>query len=190
MEKLCRKYGTLLIIDEVQTGMGRTGKFFAYEHFEINPDIVTIAKGLGGGVPIGAVLASEEVAGAFAPGNHGSTFGGNPLACAAAIAVLDEIDENKLVAKAKSLGNFFKVNLENCKTDSGKIKEIRGIGLMIGIELDGCNAQKVKLMLMEKGYLVNSIGNSVIRILPPLIIEEPEIKKFCDDLNSILKNYS
>jgi len=185
-KKMCEKSGALLIIDEVQTGIGRTGKFFAYEHHGIKPDIVTAAKGLGGGVPIGAVLASKEVASAFAPGDHGSTFGGNPLACAAALAVLEEINNNNLIGNAEKLGNVLKTKLEAIKNKSGKIKQVRGKGLMIGIELDGLNAQEVKFSLMEKGYLVNSIGSSVIRILPPLIISESEINLFCEDLNFIL----
>jgi len=185
-KKMCEKSGALLIIDEVQTGIGRTGKFFAYEHHGIMPDIVTTAKGLGGGVPIGAVLASAKVASAFAPGDHGSTFGGNPLACSAALAVLEEINNNNLISQAEKLGNVLKTKLEDIKNNSGKIKQIRGKGLMVGIELDGFNAQEVKFSLMEKGYLVNSIGNSVIRILPPLTINELEINLFCEDLNFIL----
>ncbi len=187
--KMCEKSGALLIIDEVQTGIGRTGKFFAYEHYGIIPDIVTVAKGLGGGVPIGAVLATGKVASAFSPGDHGSTFGGNPLACAAALAVIEEIKRYNLIEQAGILGNILKSKLGDVKNNTGKIKEIRGAGLMIGIELDGCNAQKIKIELMKNGYLVNSIGNSVIRILPPLIIEESEISLFCKELDLILTGY-
>lgn len=185
--KLCSQYSTLLIIDEVQTGIGRTGRFFAYEHYGIFPDIVTVAKALGGGMPIGGVLASENAASAFSPGDHGTTFGGNPLACAASLAVLDEIIQNDLIKKAESTGRIFKDNLENIKKITDKIKEVRGMGLMIGIELNDGNAVKIKTDLLEKGYLVNSIGESIIRILPPLVITQEHAVSFCNALQAILE---
>ncbi|MHB1454351.1 MAG: acetylornithine/succinylornithine family transaminase [Saccharofermentanales bacterium] len=184
---LCRKHGALLILDEVQTGMGRCGTFFAYEQFGITPDIVTIAKGLGGGFPIGALLASDGVASAFAPGDHGSTFGGNPLACAAALAVLQEYGSNGLTAKAAASGDYFRSALEEVAASSGKIAEIRGMGLMIGIVLKDPDAAGIKSRLLADGYLVNSIGGSVIRLLPPLIIEDHQIDAFCRTLLEELK---
>lgn len=189
VSKCCREKGALLIIDEVQTGMGRTGTFFAYEQSGISPDIVTTAKGLGGGVPIGAVLASDKVASGFAPGDHGTTFGGNPLACAAALAVLDEMDKCNLMLKATEMGDYFVGSLGKIQKDTGLIVELRGKGLMIGIVLSGKNAVEVKIKCLEKGYLVNSIGDSVIRLLPPLIIEKDHVDVFCSDFEAILKSF-
>lgn len=183
----CRKNGALLIIDEVQTGMGRTGTFFAYEQYGIVPDMVTMAKGLAGGVPIGALLAKEEVAMGFAPGSHGSTFGGNPLACAAALAVLEEYEEKHLVETAKNIGAYFKERLESIGDRTGWIKEVRGTGLMIGIVLDGPYAVKVKEACLSKGYLVNAIGSGVIRLLPPLILQKEDIDLFCADFEAVLE---
>lgn len=182
----CKKTGALLIIDEVQTGMGRTGSFFAYEQYNIVPDMVSLAKGLGGGVPIGVLIAKDSVANGFVPGDHGTTFGGNPLACAAALAVLDEYDQKHLVEAAKSMGDYFKDALGAIREKTGLIKEIRGKGLMIGIELVNPNAVKVKERFLEKGYLVNSIGSNVIRLLPPLILQKDDIDIFCKDFVEIL----
>jgi len=182
----CKKHGALLIIDEVQTGMGRTGSFFAYEQYGIVPDMVTMAKGLAGGVPIGALLAKGSVACGFVPGDHGSTFGGNPLACAAALAVLDEYEEKQLVNAAKSNGAYFKEALETVAKETGLIKEIRGKGLMIGVELIHPDAVKIKEQCFAKGYLVNSVGSSVIRLLPPLILQKADIDLFCKDFKEII----
>lgn len=183
----CRRTGALLIIDEIQTGMGRTGTFFTYEQYGILPDMVTLAKGLGGGVPIGALIASGDAAAGFAPGDHGSTFGGNPLACAAALAVLAEFEEKHLVAAAEDMGDYFRNKLEKIKEKTGLIKELRGKGLMIGIILASSDAVNVKKACLKKGYLVNSIGNDVIRLLPPLIIKKSHIDAFCKDFAVILK---
>lgn len=182
----CKKTGALLIIDEVQTGMGRTGTFFAYEQYGICPDIVTLAKGLAGGVPIGAMLASETTASAFAPGDHGTTFGGNPLACAAALAVLEEYEEFNLVTAARRNGQYFADALNKVKLLTGKIREVRGKGLMIGIELTEPVAAKIKEKCFLKGYLVNSVGTTVIRLLPPLIISEEDIDSFCNDFAAVI----
>ena len=185
-EELCRETGARLIIDEIQTGMGRTGRFFASELYGIRPDIITLAKGLGGGMPIGAVLANEDSAAGFEPGDHGSTFGGNPLACAAACAVLDEYEESHLVQQAETLGSKFQAALHDLAGQSSKIKEVRGAGLMIGIELAVPEAVTVKTMLMEKGYLVGSIADNILRLLPPLIIEENVIAPFTQTLRECL----
>jgi len=184
--RCCAKNGALLIIDEVQTGMGRTGSFFAYQQYGIVPDMATMAKGLGGGVPIGALLAKEDIAAGFAPGDHGTTFGGNPLACTAALAVLEEYEEKQLVAAAKEVGDYFKACLEEVGKKTNRIKEIRGKGLMIGIELILPDAVRVKERCLAKGYLVNSIGTGVIRLLPPLILQKNEIDLFCVDFAGIL----
>ncbi len=183
---ICRQTGALLIIDEIQTGMGRTGKFFSFEHFKLKPDITTLAKGLGGGVPIGCVLASNEVSQSFSPGDHGTTFGGNPLACSAGLAVLEKIKNSDLVNKASAMGDYFRENLENIMQTTKKITQIRGRGLMIGIKLSEPNAVKVKDELFRKGYLVNSIGDDILRVLPPLIIKKVHIEVFCKDLEKIL----
>lgn len=183
----CRKAGALLIIDEIQTGMGRTGTFFAYEQYGVIPDMVTLAKGLAGGIPIAALIASEDAASGFTPGDHGSTFGGNPLACAAALAVLEEYDEKHLVDAAKEAGAYFKKALEKIREKTGLIKDVRGKGLMIGIKLSNPNAVDIKKACLDRGYLVNSIGNDVIRLLPPLIIKKSHIDAFCRDFSEILK---
>ncbi len=182
----CKANGALLIIDEVQTGMGRTGSFFAYQQHGIVPDMATMAKGLGGGVPIGALLAKEDIAAGFGPGDHGTTFGGNPLACAAALAVLQEYEDRQLVTAAKETGSYFMSCLGKISKETGRIKEVRGKGLMIGIELVRPEAVRVKERCLAKGYLVNSVGTGVIRLLPPLILTQSEIDLFCVDFAAII----
>ncbi|HBP38654.1 MAG TPA: aspartate aminotransferase family protein, partial [Clostridiales bacterium] len=186
-EELCRQTGARLIIDEIQTGMGRTGSFLASQHYGIQPDIVTLAKGLAGGVPIGAIIANEDTASGFEPGDHGSTFGGNPLACAAALAVLDEYEATGLVEAAAIRGRQLQDALRGLASVQPMIKEIRGIGLMIGIELAQPHAAAIKLKLMAKGYLVGSVGASILRLLPPLILPESVIEPFITDLQDTLK---
>ncbi len=183
----CREKGALLIIDEVQTGMGRSGFFFAYEAYGIKPDIVTLAKGLGGGVPIGALIANEKAATGFEPGDHGSTFGGNPLACAAALAVLETYEAENLTAKAGQLGNCFRNALEQLKGSGVPIAEIRGMGLMIGIGLEHPIAAAVRSSLAEQGFLVGAVGATTLRLLPPLIITEADIDLFVSILTKTLK---
>ncbi len=186
VRELCTETGALLILDEVQTGIGRTGTLFAYEQFGIIPDILTTAKGLAGGVPIGAMLATENAASGFAPGDHGSTFGGNPLAAAAALAVLEEIDQRELMKNAKVVGDYLMKKLRQIQKRTGSIAEVRGMGLLIGIELSSPIAVEVRKMCFEKGYLVNSIGTSVIRIAPPLIISKRQAAAFISALSEIL----
>jgi acetylornithine/N-succinyldiaminopimelate aminotransferase len=185
--ELCRQTGARLIIDEIQTGMGRTGYFLASELYGIQPDIVTLAKGLAGGVPIGAVIANQETATGFAPGDHGSTFGGNPLACAAALAVLDTYETDHLVERAGQVGLVFRQALQQLAAETGLISEVRGAGLMIGVELTRPVATAVKVACLEKGYLIGSVGTNVLRLLPPLIIEEQPILDFVRDLANILR---
>ncbi len=185
--RLCQKTGTRLILDEIQTGLGRTGKFFAFEHYGIKPNIVTLAKGLAGGVPIGAVIADGNTAAGFKPGDHGSTFGGNPLACAAALAVLDTYEKDSLTAQAAQTGQLLLDQLKDLATSQPLLSQIRGKGLMIGIQLARPLALKVKQAFLEKGYLVGSVGDSIIRLLPPLILPQAEIKPFCQVLADILE---
>jgi len=188
IKKLCQEKGLLLIIDEVQTGIGRTGTLFCYEQYGITPDIMTLAKGLGGGVPIGAVLATNGAATGFELGDHGSTFGGNPLCCAAANAVLEIIAENQLCFNAGTVSEFIVSRLNQIKEKRGYIKEVRGMGLLIGIEFDErIMASGMRDALRNKGFLVSAIGKSVIRIAPPLIIKEAEAAKFCQAIDQVLK---
>ena len=187
VRKFCTANKILLIIDEVQTGVGRTGTFFAYEQYGIQPDIVTLAKGLAGGVPIGAVLANKAASTGFAPGDHGSTFGGNPLACAAALAVIEEIESKNLLGNSMNMGALLQKKLLNVAKKTKKISEVRGKGLLIGIELDSGSSAEVKMKLFEKGFLVSSIGSNVIRIAPPLIINRIHVYKFISALQDVLE---
>ena len=185
----CRDNGILLIIDEVQTGIGRTGMMFCYERYGITPDIVTLAKGLAGGVPIGAMLCSDEVATGFHVGDHGSTFGGNPLACAAANAVLDTIREDNILVNVNDMNVYLLDKLGKLKAKYDCITDIRGMGLLIGIEFDErISASQMMIELFQNGILVSSIGTSTIRIAPPLIIGKKEIDTFCKTLDKILQN--
>jgi acetylornithine/N-succinyldiaminopimelate aminotransferase len=169
------EFGILLMFDEVQTGMGRTGKLFAYEHSGVAPDVMALAKGLGGGFPIGACLASERVSAVMAPGTHGSTFGGNPLACAAANAVLDVMDE-KFLAHVREIGADLKARLAKLVAAfPGILKDVRGLGLMIGVEFDKPVNTDVVRALEAKGLLTVVAGNNVVRFVPPLIVDATHI---------------
>jgi len=176
VEELCRREGLLLIVDEVQTGLGRTGKFYGYQHFGIKPDIITLAKGLGGGFPIGCVIAREEVAQAFKPGSHGSTFGGNALACACAKVVIEKV--LKLLDHVEEVGNYFKERL----SPFGRVK---GRGLMLGLEREE-NCQEVVLKALERGLLINCTAERVIRFVPPLIIQKEHVDFAIEVLREIL----
>ncbi|MDI6864772.1 aspartate aminotransferase family protein [Thermodesulfovibrio yellowstonii] len=189
VREICDKNGILLILDEVQTGIGRTGKLFAYEHFGIEPDIMTLAKGLGAGIPIGAILTKEEIASAFTPKTHASTFGGNPVACASAVATLETVLENGyLLDYCQRMSRYFIKKLNSIKDKySEKIKEIRGIGLLIGVELT-FNATEIVKKCMERGLLIGTAGDgSVIRFTPPLIIEKENIDEAISILDKALK---
>ncbi|MEI8198861.1 MAG: acetylornithine transaminase [Eubacteriales bacterium] len=190
VREICTAAGVLLILDEVQTGTGRTGTFFAYEQFGIIPDILTTAKGLAGGVPIGAMLITEDAATAFVQGDHGTTFGGNPLAMTAALAVLDEIDRRDLLKHTQVVGAFIRKKLAQVQKKQGVISDIRGMGLLIGIELSGPIAVEVKKKCFEKGFLIGSIGANVLRIAPPLIISKREAAAFVSALSEILGSYT
>ena len=184
IRKICDEENILLIADEVQTGMGRTGKMFAYQHYNVEPDIMTLAKALGGGVPIGAVLAKNNVAEAFSPGDHGTTFGGNPFCTAAAIAVMDIFEEEKIVENSENMGKYFIEKLKNIPQKF--IGEIRGKGLMIGVEFNAPIAQAVKNKLFENHILVGAVHDDILRILPPLIIKKEEIDLFVEKLEKII----
>lgn len=184
IRKICDEENILLIADEVQTGMGRTGKMFAYQHYNVEPDIMTLAKALGGGVPIGAVLAKNNVAEAFSPGDHGTTFGGNPFCTAAAIAVMDIFEEEKIVENSENMGKYFIEKLKNMPHKF--IGEIRGKGLMIGVEFNAPIAQAVKNKLFENHILVGAVHDDILRILPPLIIKKEEIDLFVEKLEKII----
>lgn len=179
LRAICDKHDWLLMLDEVQTGNGRTGKYFAYQHYNWMPDVVTTAKGLGNGVPIGACLADSKVADVFQPGNHGSTFGGNPLACAAALATVTTIVDGGFVDNAAEMGSYLVQQFLQRLSDNEHVIEIRGMGLMIGIELDQECPQLVSQAL-DKGALINVTAGSVIRLLPPLIITQEEADKLVD----------
>ncbi len=185
--KLCRENNTLLIIDEVQTGIGRTGKMFAYEWYGIEPDIVTMAKGLGGGIPIGAFVAKAEVAAAFKPGDHGTTFGGNPLSARAGLVVVDELLNNGILENAAKVGEYFMAELKKLVGVCTKIKEVRGKSLIIGVALNGDISKEITAALRDKGFIVGTAGASVLRIVPPLILTEADADDFTAALKEVCK---
>jgi len=189
VRKLCDEHNILLIFDEVQCGMGRTGKLFAYQNYGVIPDVLTIAKGLGGGVPIGAVIANEK-ADVFEPSDHGSTFGGNPLACSAGITVMEEILKEGFLQRVQKLGDLLKNELEKMKRKFPTvIKEIRGIGLMIGMELNQLSAKEFAATCFEEGLLVVPAGNNTIRFLPPLTIKQKQIKEAMKIVQKVLEKF-
>ncbi|MCD6406631.1 acetylornithine transaminase [Candidatus Aerophobetes bacterium] len=172
--EICTEKDILLIFDEVQCGLGRTGKWFAYQHFGVEPDIMTLAKPLAAGLPIGACLAKKNIADIFSPGDHASTFGGGPLVTSVALEVLNIMEEEKLVEKAKEVGRYFREKLSSLKEKFPFIKEVRGKGLMLGMELD-IEGKPVMDKAREKGLLINVTKGKVLRFLPPLIIKKAEI---------------
>lgn len=182
---LCNKYDALLIFDEIQTGMGRTGSFYAYEMYGAAPDIVTLAKGLAGGVPIGAFVVTEKVAAAFHAGDHGSTFGGNPLACAAANVVLDTIADEDFLSTVKSVGAHFKRALMDLQEKFAEhITEVRGAGLILGMEMKHSkDAAAIARLMLERGVIINCTAGNVLRFIPPLIFTKNEV----DELIGILE---
>jgi len=178
------KYGTLLIFDEIQCGMGRTGELFAYEHYGIEPDIVTLAKALGGGLPLGAVLTSEAVSAAFGPGSHGSTFGGNPVCCAAGRAVLENVVEEGFLAHVKEMGTYLLEKLSVLADKYSFVQEIRGLGLMLGLELEFSGGEVVD-RCREKGLLINCAAKTVLRLLPPLNVTREQVDEAVAVLDSV-----
>lgn len=174
VREICDRHGLLLIFDEVQVGMGRTGKLFAYEHFGVTPDIMTLAKALAGGAPIGTMLARDKFAAAFVPGTHGSTFGGNPLVCAAAIATVRTILEDGLLSRCEEIGEYLTGELETLGRKYPFVREVRGVGLMIGMSLAVPGAEIVKKG-HERGVLLNVTHDTVLRFVPPLVVTRQEI---------------
>jgi acetylornithine/N-succinyldiaminopimelate aminotransferase len=174
LQELCNENEVILVVDEIQTGFGRTGKLFGYQHYPLKPDMITIAKALGGGFPIGALLTSTALSTHFEYGDHGTTFGGNPLACAASLATVRTILKDNLVEKAANTGKYFFDKLKPLKDRIPQINEIRGKGLMIGLELS-FPCRPVVLKMLEKGFIINCTADKVIRLLPPLIITKKEI---------------
>jgi len=188
LRRICDDNDWLLILDEIQTGMGRTGKWFAYQHNGILPDIMTLAKSLGNGVPIGACVASSKAAAVMKPGSHGSTFGGNPLACAAALAVIKTITQENLVERAASIGKLLQDKLSAAMGNVAGVSEIRGMGLMIGIQLEK-PCKQLMTEALHRGLLISVQSEHVIRLLPPLTINEEQIDTLTATLSSVVISF-
>jgi len=188
LRKICDEQGWLLMLDEVQCGLGRTGKWFAFQHTNIMPDVMTLAKGLGSGVPVGACLAAGKASGTFKPGNHGSTFGGNPLASTAALATLNIMEQDKLLAHTDKLGTWLKQQLQSRLGGLKGVVAVRGQGLILGIELDKPCGELVAKAL-EKGLIINVTADSVIRLLPSLIFSETEAQQLLDILCPLVTEF-
>jgi acetylornithine/N-succinyldiaminopimelate aminotransferase len=188
---LCDSTGALLLFDEIQSGMGRTGKWCAYQHYDIMPDITTLAKPIAGGIPMGAMLATEEAARAFTPGMHGTTFGGNPFACAVGIAAIDTIKRDNLLAHNTELGEYFLAELRNLAARHSSIKEARGLGLMIGLELHSADVAKSVQEAMMKTHhiLLNRTHDTVLRFLPPYLITRAHVDQTITALNNLLTQH-
>ena len=183
LREICDRVGALLVFDCVQTGIGRTGQWFGFEHEKVQPDVVTLAKGLGGGLPLGATIAYGHAAQLLQPGDHGTTFGGNPIACAAANAVLDVIESKNLMKSAK----VFEKRIKSSISALPGVSEVRGKGLLIGIELRTPIAKKIAATMLEAGVIVNAANDLTIRIAPPLIVTSPQIEKFISVFKKVMK---
>lgn len=192
VRRLCDKHKALLILDEIQAGIGRSGKFFAYEKYGIKPDIVTLAKGLAGGVPIGAFIVTDEVANAFKLGDHGTTFGGNPLACAAANVVLDTVPKADFLKQVETVGSYFKNKLLDLQKKYPElIVDVRGTGLILGAELASSeHGRDIVNDCLEKGAIINCTVGKVLRFIPPLIITTEQVDTVTDILDEVLKKYA
>ncbi len=188
LKRLKEKFGFLLVADEIQSGIGRTGKFFAFEHFDVRPDIVVVAKPIGGGLPLGAILGGPAVTDVLEPGMHGTTFGGNPVACAAGIVVVQEIAEGVVMRNAEAMGRILKAGLTELAAEfKGLVKEVRGYGLMLGMELKR-DAEPYVIAMRERKILINGTDQTVLRFLPPLIITEDHIAETVGALRSVLRS--
>lgn len=185
VRKLCTERNILLIFDEVQSGMGRTGKMFCYQNFGIQPDLLTLAKSLGGGFPIGALVAHKRIADILGPGTHGTTFGGSPLACAAALAVFRAIKKEKLLKNTVVLGAYLQKRLNELKKKHHIIREVRGIALMLGVELS-VDGKKIYEECLKKGLLINCTQGNVLRIMPPMVVKKSEIDQAISILDGVL----
>ncbi|GAI83605.1 unnamed protein product, partial [marine sediment metagenome] len=188
VRSLCDKNDIVLVFDEVQCGIGRTGELFAYQLFDVKPDVVSLAKGLGGGFPVGAMLAIQSKADAFQPGDHASTFGGNPLACTAGKVVLKKLLYEGVLENVQKQGKYLKEKLIELKEKYEMIKEVRGYGLILGIELN-CAVKDIVKECMEKGLLLLGAGENVLRFVPPLIINKKEINEGITILNDVLQQF-
>ncbi len=185
--ELCDTTGALLILDEIQSGMGRTGQWCAYQHFGVQPDVTTLAKPLAGGVPIGAMLCTDEAARAFAPGMHGTTFGGNPLACAVAIAVIDTLRRDDLLAHVQEVGSYFLEQLRTLQAKHASVVDVRGMGLMIGLELHSAElAKTVHAGMTAQHILLNRTHETVLRFLPPYLIKTEHVDRAVSALDALL----
>jgi acetylornithine/N-succinyldiaminopimelate aminotransferase len=185
VKEICRGKGALLIFDEIQTGMGRTGRLFAYEHFGVSPDIMSLAKALGNGLPIGAMLSTEALSSAFGPGSHASTFGGTPLVTAVSKAVLNSLLNDGWLEHCRNMGGYFMARLEELKKRHACIKEVRGLGLIIGVELDRPGAPVLEACV-QKGFLINCAQEKVLRFVPPLVVTKKEIDQLIEALDAVL----
>jgi acetylornithine/N-succinyldiaminopimelate aminotransferase len=185
IRQLCDRHGAVMILDEVQTGIGRTGKWFGYQHYDVEPDIITMAKALGGGVAIGAMMAKPEVAACLVPGKHASTFGGNSLACAAGIAVIETIEKDHLLEHATKLGTYTQQKLLGLKTKHPIIDSVRGIGLMIGVQLTAPGA-KIVQQCLDKGLRINCTHDTVLRFMPPMIATQQQIDQAIAILDGVM----
>jgi len=185
IRRLCDENGAVMILDEVQTGIGRTGKWFGYQNFDVEPDIITMAKALGGGVAIGAMMAKNEIAASLVPGKHASTFGGNALACAAGVAVIETIEQDNLLENTAELGRYTKEKFEQLKQKHSIIDSVRGTGVMIGVQLTGPGAGIVDKCL-EKGLRVNCTNGTVLRFMPPMIATKAQIDEAIEILDSVM----
>jgi acetylornithine/N-succinyldiaminopimelate aminotransferase len=189
--ELCDSTGALLLCDEIQSGMGRTGKWCAYQHYNIQPDVTTLAKPMAGGIPIGAMLCTEEAARAFTPGMHGTTFGGNPFACAVAIAVIDEIKHSNLLTNVAATGDYFRAQLQHLQAQHPTIVEVRGLGLMIGVELNSDTLAKAILTgMMDRRILLNRTHETVLRFLPPFLITRDHVDQTITALDALLTQHT
>jgi acetylornithine aminotransferase/acetylornithine/N-succinyldiaminopimelate aminotransferase len=189
--ELTRSTGALLIADEIQSGMGRTGKFCAYQHYGIQPDVVTLAKPLAGGIPLGALLCTEEAAQAIHAGMHGTTFGGGPLACAVALAVMDTIERDHLLDHVTEVGTYLRGELDNLAKEHSAIVDVRGLGLMLAIELDSADLAKTVLgEMMQRHILINRTSETVLRFLPPFILQRKHVDEGVAALHSILTEHA
>jgi acetylornithine/N-succinyldiaminopimelate aminotransferase len=185
VKEICRGKGALLIFDEIQTGMGRTGRLFAHEHFGVSPDIMSLAKALGNGLPIGAMLSTEALSSAFGPGSHASTFGGTPLVTAVSKAVLNSLLNDGWLEHCRNMGSYFMARLEELKKRHACIKEVRGLGLIIGVELDRPGAPVLEACV-QKGFLINCAQEKVLRFVPPLVVTKKEIDQLIEALDAVL----
>ena len=185
LRKLCNEKKILLIFDEVQTGFGRTGPLFAYERYKVKPDIITLAKALGAGMAIGALGATNRIIKSFVPGTHAATFGGNPLACAAALASLKVLKKKKFLEKSENMGVYFRSQLEQLAENFPIIREVRGAGMMLALELDRPGVDVVT-DCMQQGFLINCIQQNVLRFLPPLTVTQKEIERLVKALSKSL----